>query len=90
MPREISARGPVERDEYQRHDNNGENCMTYQNSEIQRAHEALPRKPGGTVIVVVSEIGNEEERRGNYRRDLTISVRLDAAATNEPETREQQ
>ena len=64
--------------------------MTYQDCEIQRPHEALSRKPCGTVIVVVSEVGNEEERRGNYCRDLTISVRLDAAAANEPETREQQ
>lgn len=90
VPDEVSARGAVKRDEYQRHDNDGQNCMREQECEIERPHESLTRKLRCAVVVVISEIRNEEQRRGNYRCDLAVSMRLDAAAPNETETREQQ
>ena len=64
--------------------------MRCQDCEIQRTHQALSGKFGGAVIVMISEIGDEKERRCQYSRNLTIPVRLDAAETYEPETSDQQ
>lgn len=64
--------------------------MRYQDCEIQRTHQALTGKLSGAVKVVISKIRNEKERGRKYRRDLTISVRLDAPEAYEPETSNQQ
>ena len=61
VPDEISSRCPVQRNEYQRHDDDRENCMRCQDCEIQRTRQALSGKFGGAVKVMISEIGNEKE-----------------------------
>ena len=61
VPDEISTRGPVKSNQYQGHDNNGEDRMGYQNRKVQRTHQTLPRKLRGAMIEVVSKIRDQEE-----------------------------
>src|ERR1051325_11709775 len=61
MPDEIAARGTIERDHDQRHDNHRQNCMTYQENEIKRPHPSLSGKTSSPVIKVIGEIGCEEQ-----------------------------
>lgn len=89
VPRKISPRRPVKSYEYQRHNHDRENCVRGQDGEIKRTNQTLTSKFGGAVIVVISQIGNQEQRRGQYCRDLAGSVRPDATEPDEPEAREQ-
>jgi molybdopterin synthase catalytic subunit len=64
--------------------------MSYQNREIQRAHDSLASKTRGAVVVMIGEIRNQKERRGEHCAHLTIPVGLNTTETNEPETCQQQ
>lgn len=60
VPDEVSARGAIESDEYHWNNDDGENCMSRKDGEIERSREPLTCKPRGAVIVVVRKIRDEE------------------------------
>lgn len=62
VPDEVSSRCPVESHDYQRNNDDGEYCMSYQNGEIHRTDKSLPCKPRSAVIIMISEIRNQEQR----------------------------
>jgi hypothetical protein len=90
VPDEVSAHSPVERSQNQGNYYDGENSVTNQDGEVQRANYSLPWKLRGPMVVVISEIRNQEQSGRQYCTELTSSVRLDPAAPDKTKTRQQQ
>jgi len=63
--------------------------MGYQDSEIQRSHKSLPRKPCRAVMVMIGEIRNQEERRRYYCCHLAIAMGLNSTVANKSKARQQ-
>lgn len=61
VPDEVSFRGAIESDQYHWNYDDGEDCMSREDSEIERADQPPTSKPRGAVIVMVGEIRNEKD-----------------------------
>ena len=87
---EPSAPGPVERRQYQRHDDHRENCVRTEQCQVKIAHRALSGEARDTVVSVVPDIAAEKKRGGCKRRKHTNLMSLDYLTTNEEIAKSQQ
>lgn len=64
--------------------------MRDQNNKVHRPNDPLPKKPRIAVIVMISEIRNQETARRYQSPHLTISMAINHAGSNKPVTGYQQ
>lgn len=75
--------GARERDQHQRHDDDGQDRMAHQDGKIQRARPAVSLEVNASDVGVIVEVGSEESRRGTERGEHHQPVRLHPSAPNE-------
>ena len=90
VPREVFTKRPVERKDDERDDHHRQDRVRRKDREIDRTHQARSLKTGGAVVIVISEIRSQEQKRNHEGRDLTSPVSNYISCAYKPVSREQQ
>ena len=83
---EVRSPGSIQGNKNQRDNDHRQNYVGDEYREIERPHNSLPQKPRVAVIVVISQIRDQEERRTDDSSKLAFQVSPDATLTNHDET----
>ena len=82
MPDEIPASCAVHRNKNERDYDNGQYHVRDQNRKVKRPNDSLSQETCVAMVVVVSQIGNQETSRRYQGRNLTVTVRSNESVPN--------
>ena len=83
---EIPASGAVHRNQNERDYDNGQDHVRDQDRKVKRPDDSLAQETCVAMVVVVSQVGNQETSRRYQGSNLTVSVRSNESVPNKTVT----
>lgn len=86
VPKKVATFCPSHCNDHQGDDNDGQKRVRGENREINWPSNSLPSKSRNAMMLVIYDVGNQEQHRGRKRRNLAVTMCSDSFAPNKTVT----